>query len=159
MHDDTRVRAALISAAKDFLRNNQTITTDEGDISGLPFAEKDAIAWENEAFNAYDKNFWASVFYVPNQPSVSTLGNKGKDLLTGFMQIDFNVPENTGDKTQLSWEKKAGLYFYAGRSFSNNDQTVVVTSAGVSQGRNVNKFWRKSLTVAFRSHIKRPVIT
>ena len=149
------VRGALIGAAKDFLINNSSIDTDSGTIVNLPVLDTSCIAWENVNFDKANKETWAKVFYVPNQPTGRTIGDKGYNELSGFMQIDFNVTTGKGEETLINWEKKAEIYFHAGRSFSKNGQGVIITSSGMGQGRIIGNFYRKSLTVAFRCDIKR----
>ena len=110
-----------------------------------------AIAWENKIFDPAGKAIWAKVSHVPNQPEVASLGSRGIDRGTGFFQIDINVPEGTGDSVLRTWEDYARGYFIAGNALKRNAQTVVIISCGVSQGRIVENWYRKSITVAYRS--------
>lgn len=159
MSDDTRARAALIEAAKDFLTVVTSIATTTETVADLPTMVADHVAWENSRFNEESKEFWAAVFYRPNIPNGVTVGQGGKDLLTGFLQIDFNGPTNRGEGAHLEWERKARLYFPAGRAFNYGGQSVLVNQAGMSQSRVIGSNFRKSLTVAFRAHLTRPILT
>lgn len=149
------IRKALIAGVEDFLTANASIDTDTGTKSGLPTLPEDSIAWENRKFSSGGKNPWASVFYVPNTPEGRTVGQKGYDQISGFIQIDLNIAPDNGEKTLLDWEEKARVYFHAGRSFSHGGQSVLVISSGMSEGRHIENFYRKSITVSFRGHIKR----
>lgn len=153
--DDTKTRKALISAANDFLTVAENMNTRFGNISGLPTIGDDCIAWENRKFETGNKQLWTSVFYRPNQPTGRTVGNCGIDDITGFLQIDFNIPPDVGEQSLIEWEKKARLYFFAGRGLSFDGHIVLVTSSGMSQGRHVENNFRKSLTVAFRANVRR----
>jgi hypothetical protein len=152
-------RKALIGAAKDFLTANDSIQTAEGLVTGLPTLSADDIGWENRLFQPEGKNPWASVFYRPNIPAGRTVGQRGYDQITGFVQIDFNIAPSKGTKILTDWEDKARIFFHPGRFFTYSGQGVLITSCGMSTGRHTENFYRKSLTVAFRSHIKRQEVT
>lgn len=156
---DANVRKALIAAASDFLVANATISTSAGDLTGLPTIDAANIAWENRNFKAFDKGLWTSVFYVPNRPEIRTIGPGGFDEISGFLQIDFNAPPDSGEKALVEWETKGRAYFHGGRFFVNGGQSVLVVSSGMSEGRIAENFYRKSFTVVFRSHLKRVVLT
>lgn len=153
--NDTKIRKALIAGADEFLTAAASIDTTQGTVSGLPILPEDSIGWENRAFNPAGKDPWVSVFYVPNTPEGRTVGQGGQDQITGFIQIDFNIAPDQGEGPLIDWEDKARLYFHPGRSFIYSGQSVLVISSGMSQGRHVENFYRKSITVSFRGHLKR----
>ena len=155
MRDDINVRKALIAAAKAFLTTGDTLNTRFGVKTGQPTIDASCIGWENRAFDTANKELWCSVFYRPNLPVSRTIGACGQDQYTGFMQIDFNVPPDTGEEVLMSWEQKARFYFFHGQSFQHGGQNVLVTSSGMSQGRHVENNFRKSLTVAFRADVRK----
>lgn len=159
MINENKVRAALIEAASDFLKENATISTTEGVVEGLPVVEAGQIAWENKNFDTQGKEIWCSVFYRPNPPVARTIGPGGFDEINGFMQIDFNVGSDSGESALLKWNQKARLFFHGGRFFRNEGHSVIVTSSNLSQTRHVENYFRQSLTVAFKSHVKRPQLT
>jgi len=138
---DSDTIGALMVAANSFLTDN-----------GLA---AEAIAWPNKAFDPAGKALWARVSHVPNAPTVATLGIGGRDRGTGFLQIDLNVPENAGDGTFRDWENYAREYFVAGGTFTRSGQTVRVISCAMSQGRTVDNWFRKSITVVYRSDFTR----
>ena len=148
-------RKALIGAVSDFLTTHETIQTTKGEVSGLPIIPEVDIAWENALFDPIGRELWASVFYVPNTPEGRTIGFEGADDLNGFVQIDLNVAPNTGDAALMAWEEKARIFFHAGRTFTHGGQSVLVLSCGMSQGQIVENFYRKSITIGFRSQLKR----
>lgn len=156
MINENKIRAALIQAAQDFLTGNSTISTTEGDVEGLPTVKSDKIAWENKNFDTQGKETWCSVFYRPNPPISRTIGPGGFDEINGFIQIDFNVGTDSGEGDLLSWNQKARLFFHGGRYFQNAGHSVIVTSSSLGQSRLVENNFRQSLTVAFKSHVKRP---
>jgi hypothetical protein len=136
------------------------IVTDEETFDELPVLNiMTDVAWENKTFDTVNKPIWCSVFYIPNTPAVRTIGQKGFDEITGFLQIDFNIAENAGEGSLPTWENKARKFFYAGQKFSFDGQFVIVTSSGMSQGRHVDSFYRKSLTINFKSQLQRPKLT
>tara|TARA_R110002020_G_scaffold472424_2_gene700439 strand:- start:969 stop:1397 length:429 start_codon:yes stop_codon:yes gene_type:complete len=140
---DTDAEVALLIAAKTFLEANG-------------FTGK--IGWENDSFEPFGKTQWASVFFVPNQPEPVTLGVQGSDRQTGFLQIDLNVPQDTGSGAMRAWQDAARQDFVAGKTFTEAGQAVVIVSTGWTQGRNVDNWFRKSLTVVFRTDFTRATI-
>lgn len=144
MSDDTNVRGALLKAAEDFL------TTGDFAIPKL------AIAWENRISKAaQDFPLWASVFYRPNNPVSRTIGRNGIDQITGFLQIDLNIPLGTGEKDLIDWESKGREFFAPGNRFSLDSTSVLVTESGIGQGRSIENNFRKSYTVVFKADLKR----
>jgi hypothetical protein len=133
---------ALVAAAQSFL-------TAQG------FAS-DSVNWENQNFDPAGKPKWASVFYVPNQPNAVSMGRQGLDRITGFLQIDFNVPQGSGDGAFHALVDAARLEFSAGKVYTRNGVAVIVESTGISQGRIIDNFFRKSLTIVFRADLQRP---
>ena len=140
---DTDAEVALLTAAKTFLEANG-------------FTDK--ISWENAGFDPTEGTQWAIVFFVPNQPEPVTLGVQGSDRQNGFLQIDLNIPQDTGSGAMRAWQNAARQTFVAGKTFTEAGQAVVIVSAGWTQGRNVDNWFRKSLTVVFRTDLTRAII-
>lgn len=159
MSQETFTRAALIQAAKDFLTGSTNIETADGTVNGLPSTTANLVCWENKKFDPGKKKFWASVFYLPNTPAGRTIGQRGRDEMTGILQIDLNIEPDTGDGAFIEWERKARIFFHAGRVFLQAGHSVIVTGCGMSQGRHVENHFRKSITVSFKSHLKRQQVT
>jgi len=153
-------RKALMAAAKDFLTENESITVvGEGEITGFPTVPAASIDWENRKFPIGAKNPWCMVTYNPLSPTGRTIGQRGYDQLVGYVQIDFNIAPDKGTLILTEWEDKGRIYFHPGRVFTYSGQGVTITECGMSAGRHVENFYRKSLTVAFRSQIKRNEVT
>lgn len=140
---DTDAEVALLTAAKTFLEA-QGFTG--------------AIQWENTEFDPSGQEKWASIFFVPNTPEPVTMGIQGSDRQTGFLQIDLSVPQNTGAGAMRTWQNAARQLFVAGKTFTEAGQIVRVISAGWTPGRPVDNWFRKSLTIAFRTDFQRATI-
>ncbi len=140
---DSDAEKALLTAAKAFL-----------DAQGFD----GNINWENDGFDPSGNSPWASVFFVPNQPDPVTLGVQGSDRQTGFLQIDFNISQGEGSGKMRTWTNAVRQTFVAGKSFTENGQIVIVSSVGYSAGRNVDNWYRKSVTIAFRTDLQRASI-
>ena len=156
MTNVSRVRAALILAAKNFLTDNDSIKTTEGLIEGLPVIDLAAIGWENRNLDAEGLPVWASVFYVPNSPIARTMGPGGYNEINGFMQIDLTVAADSGEAALIAWQEKSELFFHAGRVFRYNGQGVIVSQSGMGRARLISNTFRRSTTINFRAHLKRP---
>tara|TARA_R110000744_G_scaffold17537_6_gene47444 strand:- start:2283 stop:2741 length:459 start_codon:yes stop_codon:yes gene_type:complete len=145
-----QVRRALVDAAENFFAVDSI-----GALTGLPTLDAELVAWENRFFDKGDNPLWASVFYIPNVPSPYSVSKGGLDLLSGYIQIDFNVPLDSGEETMIAWESKAKSFFVPADNLVFEGQGVILTEAGISAGRQVENHYRKSFTVAFRSYLQR----
>lgn len=113
-------------------------------------------AYENSAFTKPPTTTaWASVFIVPNQPSVESVGEGGMDGHTGFMQIDLNYPTNAGPGSVVTKADNVAQYFKAGTRLAYGGQQVQIQSCGRSQGRPVDGWYRVSMTINWTAYVPR----
>ena len=159
MTNETKTRAALITAASDFLVANASIVTSTETHAGLPTLATTAIAWPNRNFDPAGKAVWASVHYLPGTPQTRSIGPGGSDQFTGFMQIDINVAPDSGESDLMAWGEKSRLYFHGGRVFTYSGHSVLAISSNIAQSRLVGNHYRASFDVSFRSNLKRPILT
>lgn len=134
----SKVRSALVKMLQD---SNLLLAT--------------ATAFENVSFTPPSSGLWYSVFYVPNVPAVSTLGDDGEDEVTGFLQIDINAPLGTGEKATNDKVDALRNVFTAGARAIYQGQEVVVVSCGRSSGRTIDSCFRVSVTIQFRANMQR----
>ena len=116
----------------------------------LPYAA------ENSPFSKpTDQSPWAAVHIFMNQPSVATLGTEGQDAHDGIMQIDLNYPLNTGEAAVTA--KADGLtdFFKAGKRLAHSGVELTVSSCGRSRGREVEGWYRVSMTVTWFARVSR----
>ena len=116
----------------------------------LPYAA------ENSPFSKpTDQSPWAAVHIFMNQPSVATLGAEGQDAHDGIMQIDLNYPLNTGEAAVTA--KADGLtdFFKAGKRLAHSGVELTVASCGRSRGREVDGWYRVSMTVTWFARVSR----
>lgn len=111
--------------------------------------------WPNAPFEKPANAKWAQVFFLPNQPSVETLGAAGEDLIDGIVQVNLNYPRDTGDADARSDFEAFRAQFPAGARKTNTGQTVTITNCGRSQGRLVDQWYRVSYTLAWYALIPR----
>jgi hypothetical protein len=137
------VRSALVEAYK-FALNDPAVPPTE---------------WENVAFDPKGLTLWTSFIFMPTQPFAVTLGDNGEDEMRGFIQIDINVPNNTGEKPLFDVLSKLQDFFTAGRALAYNSGTATIISCGVSPGRKVDSWFRRSVSVYFYARTSRPTIT
>ena len=159
MTNETKTRGALFTAASDFLTANASITTSTETVTGLPTIASTSIAWPNQNFDPAGKVVWSSVHYLPGTPTVGAVGPGGRDVFTGFIQIDINVAPDSGESELISWNEKSRLYFHGGRVFTYSGHSLLVISSEIAQSRLVGNNFRSSFDVSFRSHLKRPILT
>ncbi|QNN97184.1 hypothetical protein P9A51_gp29 [Xanthomonas phage Xp12] len=102
-----------------------------------------------------DQSPWASVFIMGNQPSVATLGNEGQDAHDGILQIDLNYPLNTGEAAVTAKADELTDYFKAGKRLAHSGVELTVASCGRSRGREVDGWYRVSMTVTWFARVSR----
>lgn len=113
-------------------------------------------AFENSPFDKpTDQTPWASAFVLMNQPSVATLGQDGQDAHDGILQIDLNYPLMTGEAAVTA--KADGLtdFFKAGKRLAHLGVELTVASCGRSRGREVDGWYRVSMTVTWFARVSR----
>lgn len=117
---------------------------------GLP------CAVENSPFEKpTDQSPWASAFVLPNQPSVATLGSEGQDAHDGILQIDLNYPLMTGEAAVTAKADELSDFFKAGKRLAHGGVELTVTSCGRSRGREVDGWYRVSMTVTWEARVPR----
>jgi hypothetical protein len=115
------------------------------------FVAPDHLAQENVKFVPPEGETWIKLTFVPVQPVVATLGSTGSDRVDGFLQADVNTPEGEGEAAAGALVDSIRDRFYAGSHWGS----ATIKSCGRSQGRNVNNFYRVSVSIMFYSQLKR----
>lgn len=118
---------------------------------GLPFAV------ENAPFDKPAETPWASVWIVPSPGGVRavTCGDAGEDEHVGIVQVDLNYPMRRGTRDQRLMCDKLATFFVAGRRMISGLANVLVVSCDKSMGREVDGWWRVSMTVTWRARVAR----
>lgn len=116
------------------------------------------VMWPNVSFTPPDRTKWFAVHYIPVSNAVSTLGDEGENRVEAFLQIDVNLPLNSGEKAMDDQLKVLEDSFTPGTSAVYDSQTVVFTGCRRSPGRDVNGFWRVSLTIDLYSKTTRATL-
>lgn len=116
-----------------------------------------ATSWPNRLFKP-SGGLWIGVSYLPTNPTPVSLGDNGEDELRGLVQLDVNVPTDTGEAAQLMALASLEEVFIPGVVFKYNSQSVKVLSAARSSGRLVGNDWRVSLSIYFSARYQRSMI-
>ena len=111
--------------------------------------------YENVKFTPPVGAKWASLFFLPNVPTVATLGSTGQDEATGLIQIDLNYPLGTGNSAARTDFETIRAAFPAGSRHTSSGQTVMVTGCGRNQGQIVGNYFRVSISVFWNARIPR----
>lgn len=112
-------------------------------------------AYENEPFTKPSGAKWAQVYFLPNVPSVETLGAEGQDFVDGIVQIDLNYPVETGTADGRSDFESIRAAFPAGARPVYSGQEVIIRNCGRSPGRVVDGWYRLSITITWYALIPR----
>lgn len=113
-------------------------------------------AFENQKFTKPDTATpWAAVWYIPNTPSAVTAGAFGQDEATGIFQIDLNYPLYSGTQAQRLMVDKISNSFPSGYDLVYNGFWVRPRAVGRTEGREVDGWWRVSITVTWYSRLNR----
>lgn len=114
------------------------------------------LAVENAKFDKpTDGSPWAAVFIIPNQPSVATLGDEGEDAHDGIVQIDLNYPLGKGEAAVRAKADQVASFFKAGKRLPYQGVFATVSSCGRSRGREVDGWYRVSMTVTWFARVPR----
>ncbi len=128
----------------------------QGAVNALPIGFP--LAGEGLPFDKpTDGSRWGAAFVFHNQPSPVTLGDDGEDGHDGFLQIDLNHKALSGDGASNILADQVAAYFKAGRPLVNGGVTATVVSCGRSRGREVDGWYRVSMTVTWRARVPRNV--
>lgn len=114
------------------------------------------VEYENKDFVVpVGCTLWFSVAFVVADTIPVTLGSDGEDEVRGFLQVDINVPKNTGEALMFQNVKILRNFFKAGKGLTYKDCAVVISSSSPSPARIVGNWYRTSVTINFYSRIKR----
>lgn len=113
------------------------------------------VSWANKLFKPTG-GLWLGVHYMPNRPTQVTLGLGGEDELRAILQIDVNVPSNSGEKDQMAELARLEELYPPGKVITHSGQSSTVLACSRSNGRLVNADWRVSLSIYLRSRYPRP---
>jgi hypothetical protein len=114
------------------------------------------LAVENAPFEKpADGLPWAMATVLMNQPSVATLGSDGEDAHDGILQVDLNYPMLTGEAAVTAKADQLASFFKAGERLSYQSVELTVLSCGRSRGREVNGYYRVSVTVSWFARVPR----
>lgn len=135
---DLKLRAALVQAVRDANM-------------GIPFGV------QNSDFSkpTDGSSPWAFVYYIPNIPSVATLGDAGEDAVDGLLQIDLNYPLRQGEGAVLQMSSRLASFFTAGKGLTYEDVKVKVLGCGHRPGREEDGWWRVSVRVTWSARVPR----
>ena len=113
-------------------------------------------SYENNALATTGVALWTSFIFLPGEPTPATFGIGGEDAEYGILQVDINIPKNTGEKPLFDTVKTIQNFFTAGRIFTYNSGNATVIAAGASHGRLVDTWYRRSVSIRYHSRTTRP---
>ncbi|UZT28685.1 hypothetical protein pD_gene0078 [Vibrio phage 033B] len=94
---------------------------------------------------------WVSLDNIRGISTVATLGSEGRDHNPGIFQINVNYPLNKGTKHVNQTCDEIASAFPAGTSFTDQGVFVKVSGCTVDEGREVEGYWRGSVSVSYYS--------
>jgi hypothetical protein len=129
--------------------NAALVVAYQGASLGLP------TAWEGVDFTPPTDAPWAQFYMLPAPVSVDTLGANGLDLHTGVLQIDLNVPQNTGTGALLGYADTLRGVFKAGTSTAHNGQSVLILDCSRSRLTQAAGWLIVSMSITWRAYTAR----
>lgn len=108
------------------------------------------IEWPNHALPSGSKgDLWYKVSFISGTSNAATLGSNGEDNHPGVLQIDVNVPVNSGTGVLNQEIDKLYEFYQAGKGLLFNGQTVKILVGSTSPIREVSGFARRSFSVNY----------
>ena len=98
---------------------------------------------------------WAQAHFMPEDAQVATLGIGGKDRHVGLLQVDVNLPPLAGTAEASTVVGDLRRAFYLGRVFTYGATSVRVTSFKGPRSREVDGYYRRSVTITWQAEIDR----
>lgn len=99
---------------------------------------------------------WAMAHVIHALPTPATLGAAGEDAHSGILQVDLNYPLKSGLSDALTTADRAADFFHAGRRLGEPGAWVTITACGYTPGREIDGWYRLSLTVTWSARVPRP---
>jgi len=114
-----------------------------------------AYTVENQSEDPPTGTPYAQLFILPNQPTVSTMGDSGQDLITGLMQVNLNYPigDGAGEAKQKATEIRE--VFKAGYRPTYDGQEVFITSSGRGIARNQDSWFQVIVNIIWEARVTR----
>lgn len=135
---ELQLRAALVKAVAD-------------SPLGLPLAAQNvAFAKPTDGVTP-----WAAVYYMPNDPSVATLGEDGEDQIDGLLQVDLNYPLGQGEGPSLQAVGRLSAHLLAGTRVRYGDVEATILRCGARPGREDSGWWRTTVRIAWYARVPR----
>lgn len=111
--------------------------------------------YPNTKFDVPANKPWVKFNHMPNQPEAFTLGEDGTDYADGLIQLDLNYPPDTGTGDALGKADAMRVLFRVGSRFLYDGTEVIIRSCGSGPGRQVDGFYRVTVTISYYAIIQR----
>lgn len=98
---------------------------------------------------------WAYVHLLPSSTRGASLGPTGLDQHQGVLQVDINVLPGSGEEFIIEKCDVIASNFTTGKPLVYNAQEVTVRSCSRSKGRNVDGWYRISLSIEWYAQTPR----
>lgn len=98
---------------------------------------------------------WAQAHFMPEDAQVATLGIGGKDRHQGLLQVDVNLPPLAGTAEASTVVGDLRQAFSLGRVLTYGATSVRVTSFKGPRSREVDGYYRRSVTITWQAEISR----
>lgn len=119
---------------------------------GLP------VTMENIQFDKpTDGSPWVGVWVIPSTNGVRavTCGSYGEDEHVGILQVDLNYPLLKGVADVRAVADQVASFYTAGKRLTHGRAKVTVTSCSRSRGREVDGWYRVSMTISWYARVPR----
>lgn len=121
--------------------------------------EGEHVKWPNVKFDPPEAATWFGVHFLPADRSVATLGDGGFDRATGILQIDVDIPLDSGEEALEEKITALENQFVPGRIAVYQNQKAVIAACRRVPGREAFGRWRASLSIDYYADIQRQLPT
>lgn len=112
-------------------------------------------ASENKKFDPPAGTAWAEVYFMPGTPVMATIGAQGMDELQGYLQVNINVPLDTGTAVSMAKADALRAYLYGGRTLTYQGQEVRIKTVGTKPGFPTDSAFKTPTLIEFYAQIPR----
>ncbi len=111
--------------------------------------------FENVAFDPKGLTRWYSFYYIPNEPSVATVGQGGQDAYSGLVRVHIHIPTGSGKKDIETEGAALRSHFTPGQRLHYDSANVIIKGCGRIPGGPEDNCYTFKFSIRWESRLTR----